>query len=292
MSKSIYKSPEGERAVMSLYDSLLTGWPVAYETMTVPTRHGHTFAIASGKESAPPLLLLHGAGSNAMMWAGDVAVYAQHHRVYAVDLPGEPGRSTQNRPDWDGPAFAEWLEDVIDGLRLESATLIGLSQGGWTALKFAVQHPKRVEKLVLLTPGGIVPDRLSFLLRVIPLSLLGRWGLKRINRLVLGDQAVADEVEEAMILITRHFKPRVGTLPLFTDAELRRLTMPVLLMIGAKDALRDAEKIVARMSRLVPGLTATIIPDGGHALLDTTGRILPFLTERQTIRDHDAAMTV
>jgi pimeloyl-ACP methyl ester carboxylesterase len=283
MSNSIYKTQEGEKEVMALYDSFLARWPVPYETVTLPTRHGKTFAIVSGNQSDPPLLLLHGAGSNAIMWGGDVEAYSQHYRVYAVDLPGEPGKSAQNRPDWDGPGFAEWLEDVLDGLQLEKATLIGLSQGGWTALKFAVYQPERVEKLVLLTPGGIVPDRLSFILRVIPLSLLGRWGRRRINQLVLAGQRVDPETDEAMMLITSHFKPRVGTLPIFTDAELRRLTMPVLLLVGAKDALRDGEKIAARLRGLLPQVTTTMIPDGGHALLDTTGRILPFLRPEERV---------
>jgi len=274
----IYKSPEGKEAVMALYDSFLESWPVPYETMTVATRHGQTFVIASGPQSAPPLLLLHGAGSNATMWGGDVAAYSRQFRVYAADLPGEPGKSSENRPPWEGPAFAEWLQDVLDGLQVNRATILGLSQGGWTALKFAVTHPERVEKLVLLSPGGIVPDRLSFIVRVIPLSFMGRWGLKRINRLVMGEQPVDPEVEEAMMLITRHFKPRIGTLPLFSDAELQRLTMPVLLLMGSDDALRDADKIVARLEELVTDLTARIISGGGHALIDTTGHILPFLT--------------
>ena len=53
--------------------------------------------------------------------------------------------------------------------------------------------------------------------------------------------------------------------------------MPVLLLMGSDDALRDAGKIVARLEGLVTDLTAEIISGGGHALIDTTGHILPFL---------------
>jgi pimeloyl-ACP methyl ester carboxylesterase len=114
-TKSIYKSSAGERAVMALYDRVLADhWPAPYETLNTPTRHGDTFVVANGDKSAPPLVLLHGAGSNSAIWAGDVAAYSQQHRVYAVDLPGEPGKSAPNRPAWDSPAFAEWLEDVFD----------------------------------------------------------------------------------------------------------------------------------------------------------------------------------
>jgi pimeloyl-ACP methyl ester carboxylesterase len=277
-TQSIYKSPEGEKAIMALYDSVLERWPVPYETLNMSTRHGNTFAIVSGEKVAPPLILLHGAGTNSTMWVGDVAEYSRHYRVYAVDLLGEPGKSASNRPVWDGPAYAEWLDDVLDALKIEKTTLVGLSQGGWTALKFSVYKPERVEKLVLLTPGGITPDRMSFVIRVVPLLLLGRWGIKRVNRMLFADQPIPDKVEEVLTLIYTHFKPRLGVLPIFSDEELKRLTMPVLLVIGAEDALRDAEKIVRRMKGLLPDLTAKIIPKAGHALINTTVQIMLFLT--------------
>jgi pimeloyl-ACP methyl ester carboxylesterase len=200
--------------------------------------------------------------------------------VYAVDLPGEPGKSAPNRPAWDSPAYAEWLEDVFDALDIEKAALMGVSQGGWTALKFATYQPERVEKLVLLCPGGVVPDRASFLLRFIPLLLLGRWGVKRANRLLFGNQPIPEEADEYITLIMTHFKPRTGVVPIFSDEELRRLTMPVLLLGGTQDVIRDAEKIAARMEKLVPDLTTIILPEQGHALLNTTGHIEPFLARR------------
>jgi pimeloyl-ACP methyl ester carboxylesterase len=119
---------------------------------------------------------------------------------------------------------------------------------------------------------------MSFLIRVVPLLLLGRWGIQRVNRILFADQPIPDEVEDVMTLIFTHFKPRLGVLPLFSDEELQRLTMPVLLLIGAKDALRDATKIEARMAGLLPDLTAMIIPGAGHTLLNTTVQIMPFLT--------------
>ncbi len=100
-TQSVYKSPAGERAVMALYDSVLAHWPVSYEALTVPTRHGDTFVIVSGKVSASPLVLLHGAGTNSAIWVGDVVEYSQEYRVYMVDLLGEPGKSAPNRPAWN-----------------------------------------------------------------------------------------------------------------------------------------------------------------------------------------------
>ena len=274
---SIYKSPEGEKAIMEFYDKVLKRWPVPYEGLNIPTRHGNTFIIASGEEFAPALVLLHGAASNSSMWVGDVAEYSREFRVYAVDIPGEPGKSTPNRLDWHSYAYAEWLEDVFDTLKIKEANLIGYSQGGWTALRFSTHKPERVEKLVLTAPGGIAPPPLPFILKAIPLSLLGRWGTEGIKRMVYGKQAIHPEADKYYTLIVNNFKSRIGKPYIFSDEELKRLTMPTLLITGAEDALCDSEKTIARMRTLLPNFSNINFPGVGHLLLNITGAILPFL---------------
>lgn len=276
-NKPIYRTPEGEKEVLALYESILDRWLEPHEQMTIPTRHGDTFVIASGDPSLPPLVLLHGAGTNSAVWAGDVPEYSQHYQVYAVDLVGEAGKSAPNRPDWNSPAYAEWLDDVLNALEADRVTLVGISQGSWTALKFAVAQPQRVEKLALICPGGIIPDRLTFVLSAVVCSLLGRGGIRRMVRLIYADQPVPEGVEEITALMMSHFKSRVGVLPIFSDDELKRLTMPVLLLGGTKDAMRDIPKIAARMESLLPNLSVRIIPGAGHAVLNTTPYIVPFL---------------
>ena len=88
----IYKTEAGRNAIMAFYDTILERWPVPYESMSIPTRHGRTYVIACGKQTAPPLILLHGSSSNSAMWIGDAAEYCRNYRVYAIDLPGEPAR--------------------------------------------------------------------------------------------------------------------------------------------------------------------------------------------------------
>jgi pimeloyl-ACP methyl ester carboxylesterase len=279
ITESIYKSPAGKSQIMALYEAVLARWPVPYETFRLPTRHGETFVIASGDKSAPPLVLLHGSASNAVSWVGEVPVYSQHFCVYAVDLPGEPGKSAENRPAWDGPGFAEWLEDVLDVLKIQKTALLGISQGGWTALKFATTRPERVVKLVLLAPGGVMPARPSFLLKAVFLSMFGRWGAERINRLVIGKDPIHPEAVRFMNAILTHFKARVGKEYLFPDDELKRLSMPTLLIGGAEDALIPMESVIPRMQKLVPQLEPVLIPEMGHALINQAERILPFLRQ-------------
>jgi pimeloyl-ACP methyl ester carboxylesterase len=279
--KSIYKSPSGEKAIMAAYNSVLDRWPVPVEKLYVPTRHGQTFVIVSGDNKAPALVLLHGSSSNAVSWIGEVAQYSRLFRTYAVDIPGEVGRSSHNRPSWHNMALAEWIEDVLDYLKIEKASLLGLSLGGWVALRFAAYKPERVEKLVLLAPAGVVNERIFFLLRVILYMPFGLKGGRAINRIVCGKDTIDREVLKYMDLIMTHFRPRTESLRIFNDEELKRLSMPVLLIGGDRDAIRDVKKIDGRMKKLVTKLTTVILPDRGHVLINLSDRIIPFLSGRE-----------
>jgi pimeloyl-ACP methyl ester carboxylesterase len=273
----LFKNAEGERILAAAYDAHLARWPVPADTRELSTRHGATFVVSCGDPSAPPLVLLHGAASNSLMWVGDVAELSRTHRVHAVDVIGEPGRSAPTRLPYSGSGYADWLGEVIDALGLESTRLVALSQGGWIALSFATRHPERVEKLVLLSPASVVRDRPTFLLRILPLLLLGRRGRRVISRIVAAPERIHPDALAYSELLLTHTNPRLDASPLFTDEELRRLTMPVLLVGGERDAIRDCRAIAARLLRLAPRTQACLLPNAGHVLVGTAARMLPFL---------------
>jgi pimeloyl-ACP methyl ester carboxylesterase len=73
----------------------------------------------------------------------------------AVDIPGEPGLSVVARPQLDSDAYIRWLTEVLDGLSVDRASLVGISLGGWLATQVAIRRADRVNRLVLLSPSGI-----------------------------------------------------------------------------------------------------------------------------------------
>jgi pimeloyl-ACP methyl ester carboxylesterase len=275
-----YRSAAGEAAVRERYLELLGQWPVPYEDMRVPTREGETFVVACGPVGAPPVLLLQGSGANAAMWRRDVAVWAADFRVYAVDVIGEPGLSAPSRPPLASGAYAGWLDDVLDGLGLSRASLVGVSLGGWLALDYAISRPDRVERLVLLSPSGIGRAKLGILVKAVLLAPFGRWGRRRLLRSAVGagpdaarpDAAgpdatgAADDLVlgEFALLIFKHFRPRREAVPVFPDEALRRVTAPMLVIVGGRDAMLDSYGTARRLAQVVPHAEVRLLPAAGH----------------------------
>ena len=284
--KSIYKSAEGERAVRERYLKFLTYWPVPNQQLRVPTREGETFVVVSGPEDAPALVLLHGASGNAAMWMGDVATWAKEYRVYAIDVIGDAGLSAPSRPPLVSDAHALWLDDVLQGLHLEHASFLGVSNGGWLALDYATRHPDRVESLVVLCPGGIIRAK-NILITALPFLLLGKWGARRVREMILGrmppspskaHQAFADFIA----LIFQHLRPRTARHPILRDEQLRRLTMPVLVILGGKDVIFDSAAIKQRVEHTLPHAEIRYLPEAGHFIPGQTAPILDFLMKSRT----------
>ena len=175
----IYRSEAGARLLRERYLNALEHWPVENEHLHVPTSEGETFVIASGPVTAPPLVLLHGSGSNSAQWMGRISELATHFRVYAVDMIGEPGLSAPCRPPLESDRYAVWLDAVLDFLGLERVRIMGLSLGGWLALDYAARRPGRVERLALSCPTGIGRQKKGFLLKALLLNPLGRWGRRK-----------------------------------------------------------------------------------------------------------------
>ncbi len=275
----IFKTKAGREAILAIYPEILTRWPQPVETLRIPTQAGETFVAACGEPSAPPLVLLHGSSSNVLMWTGDVQEYARHFRVYAPDIPGEPGQSEPTRSSLAGPAYAEWLLEIFQALHIRCAGLAGISLGGWMALKFATTYPERVQSLALLCPAGVAPQKMSFLYKSILFSLFGKNGRDWILRMVYSGVPIPAEMMAYMRLISEQFSPRMEVIPLFGDAELRRLAMPVLLYAGEKDTLLPSQKTAERLGRLLPQAEIRLLPDAGHVLIGLAEPIAAFMAK-------------
>ena len=119
--------------------------------------HGHQ-VIYRTAGSGPPVLLIHGMINSSRHWRELALRLADDHTVIAPDLIGH-GDSATPRGDYSIGAHAAAIRDLLAALGIRSATVVGHSLGGGVAMQFFWQFPERVERLVLISSGGLGPER-------------------------------------------------------------------------------------------------------------------------------------
>jgi pimeloyl-ACP methyl ester carboxylesterase len=107
--------------------------------------------------SGPVLLLIHGMAGTCANWESVIEPLAINHTVIAPDFPGH-GASAPGGGDYSLGSLASALRDLMLTLGHERATLVGHSLGGGVAMQFTYQYPEMVERLVLVSSGGLGPD--------------------------------------------------------------------------------------------------------------------------------------
>jgi pimeloyl-ACP methyl ester carboxylesterase len=110
--------------------------------------------LAGGE--GPSLVLLHGAGDNALDWRWVMPTLAATHRVYAPDLPGSP-ESARPAADYSPAFFERFVAAFVDALDIGRATFVGNSLGGLIALRLALSEPERAGALILVDSAGLGP---------------------------------------------------------------------------------------------------------------------------------------
>ena len=283
--KSVFRTPEGKKEILTRYEKILTLWPAPCERLTVPTAYGDTFVMASGKKDGDAIVLLHGSTTNAAMWLADAAVLGKTHRVYAVDIIGEPGKSAESRPDTVSSHYARWLIEVFDGIGIGTAAVGGNSLGGWMALSLATYVPQRVSVLMLLAPAGLAPVRTSFLLKTMWYAMHGEKGADRLSKMIFGNVTIPSEATAFGKLLQKHYIPRAPQkMPVFTNEQLERLSMPVLFFGGKNDPLINISKSAERLGALVPHADIRILENMAHTLINLGSDMAMFLDAKKDMK--------
>jgi pimeloyl-ACP methyl ester carboxylesterase len=117
------------------------------------TLHGHSFSFTDSG-AGPALLFIHGLLGSQAQWAHLVDRLDDSHRVIVPDLFGH-GESDKPMGDYSLGAHAATLRDLLDRLEIERVTLVGHSLGGGIAMVFSYLFPERVDRLVLVSSGGL-----------------------------------------------------------------------------------------------------------------------------------------
>src|ERR1700691_5620262 len=132
----------------------------------VRTRYLH-----AGDSTKPALILLHGSGGHAEAYVRNLEAHAEHFSTWSIDMLGHGYTDKPGHPLEIGH-YVEHLLAVLDAIGVKRAHLSGESLGGWVVSRAAVDHPDKVDRLVLNTTGGSQADP-EGMERIITLSMAG-----------------------------------------------------------------------------------------------------------------------
>lgn len=227
----------------------------------------------------PTLVLVHAATLDLHSWRHQTQALKQDHRVIAYDLRGHGQTPDPDDRPYSVDTLADDLARFVDALGLDRPIVCGLSLGGMVAQTYASRHPHRLSALVLAgapTPTPLsVSERLqrSLLPRtIVPVArLIGyermKKGLIRVQEKVHGKEAMgAFTARDLPPMSTEAFARAVRCFASFdkTQVDLRKLTMPTLVMYGENEPPFIREH-AERLQQVLPDVTVRVLPDAGHA---------------------------
>lgn len=125
-------------------------WGAHQRWVTVANRPINVIEMGEG----PAMVFVHGLSGSWPNWLEQLTVFAQGHRVIAMDLPGF-GHSPMPEEHITISVYARILDGLLETLGVDAATLVGNSMGGFVSAELAIAYPQRVERLVLVSAAGI-----------------------------------------------------------------------------------------------------------------------------------------
>ena len=251
----------------------ITVAPVARRTGFATARHGaRIYYEVSG--SGPAMVFVHGLGGNHAVWFQQVSQFAANHTVVVMSQRGfAPSGGTQDRYNVD--LLVSDLTAVMDAAGVKRAVVIGQSMGGWTALGMALQHPQRVDALVLAdTVAGISNEAIASHMKMVtesaaqlrnvppPLgvhpALSAEFSLRRPDLACLYQ------------MLSTFGSPPPGTIAAqlaaarVAPSNLKQMKVPTLFIVGSEDRLFPPP-LIRQAAGYISGAQVAEIPQAGHS---------------------------
>lgn len=270
MSLSHWASASASAAYRGAYARSMELWPIPFESRLVDTPFGATHVVVSGASDGEPLVFVHAASLSATQWHLQARDLGASHPLFAVDIMGDIGLSTEAARLHTRADAARWLSATMDGLGIERGVLVGSSFGGFLSANLAVHDPDRVAALVLLAPAATFrPFRLlaNLMIRagsLVPLPGTVKPGLRGMMQGELPDPRIVEQME---IGVAGFRYDRSGIYPSeLPHAEIAAISCPTHLLLGRREMIYDPVAAAQRARSLLPDARVEIVEGVGHLL--------------------------
>ncbi|WP_457654208.1 alpha/beta fold hydrolase [Rhodocaloribacter sp.] len=231
----------------------------------------------------PALVLLHGTGASLHTWDGWAEALSDSFRVVRLDLPGFGLTGPNPEHDYHIATYVDFLEHFAGRLGLERFSLAGNSLGGHIAWRYALAHPQRVEKLILIDPAGApdeAPDPFVFKLARMPVTsrLLTVVTPRSLMEKSLRE-VYADDAKVTPALVDRYYELslREGNRAAFVARsrttepnrfdQIAYVRAPILILWGEQDGWIPVTT-ARRFTERLPHAVLLTYPDAGHVPME------------------------
>jgi pimeloyl-ACP methyl ester carboxylesterase len=276
-----HETPEWKHA-LNVYDTRATANFADCDSRLMETSFGKTQIHACGDPNNPPVLFLHGAGSNSNLYgAWIMPALKESHYCVAVDFVCDVGRSIPQDGDPEKcPStpedLADWIKEIASGLSLTPPlSLVGYSYGCQVAFLTARHQPELVHKLILIAPAAVfAPIQMGWLWKAIIYGLartdrMMNWFFRSMSVDPNFDLQTRPERELEEIISLRNVGGTVLKVQAdsFEDDVLLQVIRdhPTLLVIGREETLINATLAADRAERA--GALAIVYTNAGHLMV-------------------------
>ena len=269
--RRLFRSSDGEVEVRRWCTDRLQAWKVPHQTTVLPTSLGDTQVVSAGVGRGI-CVYLPGTNFNTATSTAVLSALAARLRVYAADLPGQPGLSAADRPANESVDYAHWVEAVLRWVRTrhpgEPVALVGHSRGAAVALS---APPDLVAGLALLSPAGLFGVRPTRAMLRATLPWVLRPSASSSRRLIEYMSAPGAAVDPALVewltLVARTTRTTgaPGRLPRATTGSWQRRNVQV--MIGEHDCFFPVGRLAVE-ARAQLGREPHVVAGAGHLLVE------------------------
>jgi len=240
----------------------------------------------------PTVILLHGLGGSSVAWSFNIGPLAEKFHVVVPDQIGF-GKSDKPLVNYRIRTYVDFLDQFCKQLKIERATLVGNSMGGWIAAMFTASFPDRVDKLVLVDAAGYTPPKDFDMRTLFGLNPTTREGMKILVSKVFYNKAFQSDAAIDQAIAVRLAAGDGYTIKTITESIIRgedflddvvkTIKRPTLIVWGRQDglvALADGE----RFNKDIAGSKMVVIEQCGHVPNaekpgEFNAALLKFLTE-------------
>ncbi|WP_010649954.1 alpha/beta fold hydrolase [Oceanobacillus massiliensis] len=287
--ETIYKSEEGKRFLNQHYENYINTFSFDVERIYVETSFGKTHILVAGPLEGKPIFIFQGGNCINPMTLSWFTPLIDKYRIYAPDTIGHPGYSDENRISAKDNSFAQWIDELMNYLNIDSSAFIGPSYGAGIILRLAAFMPNKIDCAVLVSPAGIrLGSKIKMIKDVLlPLVLFNATSLEKyLNKITgnMSDNSMRDIDKTIIGDVFKYTRLEQEMPKLTTRKELVNYSSPTIIIAGKKDIFFPESRLNKIAKEIVPNLTAFKTYNMGHFpseehLIKINNEIIEFLKE-------------